>query len=172
MLNLKVRAYFKRPLAVINNIKNSIMNKYLSFALMLFFLHVGCYDSNETNEIEKWKAEIMNVEKAFNDMAQKEGLVKAFEFYAAHEGVIRRNKKVIKGKVEIAKWYENDVKPNETLTWAPTFIDVSKSGDMAYTYGDFVFSYPDTLGNIKRNTGIFHTVWKRQEDGNWKFVWD
>lgn len=148
------------------------MKKYLSFIPLLLFVFFGCSDSKESNEMEKWKAEIMKVEKAFNDMAQKEGLVKAFEFYAAPEGVIRRSKKIVKGKVAIAEWYKNDVKPNETLTWTPTFIDVSKSGDMAYTYGDFIFTYPDSLGNKKSNTGIFHTVWKRQEDGKWKFVWD
>ena len=105
-------------------------------------------------------------------MAQKEGLIKAFEFYAAPDGVIRRKHKIIKGKSAIAQWYENDVKPNETLTWTPTFIDVSQSGDMAYTYGDFTFTYPDSLGNMKKNTGIFHTVWKRQANGKWRFVWD
>lgn len=146
------------------------MRKYLSAVPVLFFLLVGCNNSNK--KIEKWKTEIKNVEQAFNDMAQKEGLVKAFEFYAADEGVIKRNKKIVKGKGAIAKWYKDDVRPNETLTWTPTFIDVSKSGDMAYTYGDFVFTYPDTLGNMKSNSGIFHTVWKRQTDGNWKFVWD
>ena len=104
-------------------------------------------------------------------MAQQEGLVKAFEFYAADDGVIKRGKKVIQGKNAIAKWYENDVNPNETLTWRPTFVGVSQAGDLAYTYGDFTFTYPDTLGELKKNAGIFHTVWKRQVDGNWKFVW-
>ncbi len=148
------------------------MKKYLSLVLVLHFPFVGCNNPKNETEIEKWKTEIVEVEKAFNDMAQKEGLVKAFEYYAADEGVIRRNKKIIKGKEAIAKWYENGVKPDETLTWSPTFVDVSKSGDMAYTYGNFIFTFPDTLGNIKKNTGIFHTVWKRQTDGNWKFVWD
>lgn len=139
---------------------------------MLVFPFVGCNSPATDSEIEKWKAEIVAVEKAFNDMAQQEGLVKAFEFYAADDGVIKRGKKVIQGKEAIAKWYQNDVKPNEILTWRPTFVDVSQAGDLAYTYGDFIFTYPDTLGKLKENTGIFHTVWKRQVDGSWKFVWD
>jgi len=148
------------------------MKKYSGFVFLVVLLFFGCKSANQEDKIEKWKAEIMAVEKAFNDMAQEEGLVKAFEFYAAKEGVIKRGKKVIKGKVAIAEWYENDVKPNETLTWYPTFIDVSKSGDLAYTYGDFTFTHPDTLGTMKQNKGIFHTVWKKQADGNWRFVWD
>lgn len=140
--------------------------------LFLFLLFNSCQPSTSESEIAKWKAEIAQVEKDFNDMAQREGLVKAFEFYAAPDGVIKRGKKVIKGKKAIAEWYRNDVKPNETLTWEPTFIDVSQSGDLAYTYGDFTFTYPDTLDKMKTNKGIFHTVWKKQDNGTWRFVWD
>ena len=148
------------------------MEKYSGFALMVLLLSLIACDHTEQGEMEKWKAEVVDTEKAFNDMAQKEGLINAFAFYAADSGVIRRSKKIIKGKEAIKKWYEKDVRPNETLTWSPTFVDVSRSGDMAYTYGDFVFTYFDSLGNEKQNKGIFHTVWKRQADGSWRFVWD
>ncbi len=133
---------------------------------------LACSTHNEETQIEKWKSEVEEVEKAFNDMAQKEGLERAFEYYAAEDGVIKRSNRIIKGKEAIREWYENDVKPNETLTWQPTFIEVSKSGDLAYTYGDFVFTYADSIGVAKQNKGIFHTVWRRQPDGNWRFVWD
>ena len=114
----------------------------------------------------------MKAEKDFNDMAQRDGLDEAFSYFAAPKGVIKRGKKVVKGKAAIKEWYKKDMRPNETLTWKPTFIDVSNSGDMAYTYGDYVFTSFDSLGNAKKNKGIFHTVWKRQTDGSWKFVWD
>ena len=148
------------------------MKKYLKIISIVFLGLSGCDGVTDAEKMEKWKAEIITVEKEFNDMAQKEGLIKAFEFYAAEDGVIRRKSNVIKGKAAIAQWYKEDVKPNETLTWTPTFVDVSKSGDMAYTYGEFIFNYPDSIGNMKTNTGIFHTVWKRQANGSWKFVWD
>ena len=154
------------------------MEKLVPLLLLLSFTIGSCNNNNNNNnnnkEVtqEKWKAEIVQVEKAFNDMAQTEGLVKAFEYYAAPEGVIKRGKRVVKGKAAIAGWYEKDVKPNETLTWVPTFVEVSQSGDLAYTYGDFTFTYPDTLGNLKTNKGIFHTVWKRQADGKWRYVYD
>ena len=143
---------------------------YLTYFTILLIL-TACHSSS-TNNIEKWKEEVVATEKAFNDMAQEKGLVEAFTYYAADSGGIRRSKKIIKGKEDIRKWYEGDVRPNETLTWSPTFVDVSNSGDLAYTYGDFIFTYYDTLGNQKQNKGIFHTVWKRQADNNWRFVWD
>lgn len=137
-------------------------------AILLF----GCTTASREGDIKKWKDEVVATEKAFNDMAQEKGLVEAFAHFAAEDGVIRRSKKIIQGKEEIRKWYEKDVRPNETLTWAPTFVDVSESGDLAWTYGDFTFTYYDSLGNEKQNQGIFHTVWKRQTDGAWRFVWD
>ncbi len=148
------------------------MKKQLTLLLVFALPFASCQGPASPAQIEAWEAEIVAMEKAFNDMAQAEGLIKAFEFCAAEDGVIRRGKKVIKGKKGIRQWYEKDVRPNETLTWTPTFVDVSQSGDLAYTYGDFVFTYPDTSGNMKENKGIFHTVWKRQANGEWRFVWD
>ncbi len=148
------------------------MHKHSIIQIIVIILLTGCEKAPNNRNIEQWKTEIRAVEQAFNDMAQDEGLVKAFEHFAAEDGVIRRQRKIIKGKAAIAAWYEADVRPNESLTWTPTFIDVSSSGDMAYTYGDFTFTYPDTLGNIQSNTGIFHTVWKRQSNGEWRYVWD
>lgn len=144
------------------------MTKYFLIIAALGF----CSCTFKNPPIEKWKEEVIKVEKEFNDMVQQKGIDVAFEYFAAETGVIKRGKKVIKGKDAIRQWYEKDMKPNETLTWVPTFVEVSQSGDLAYTYGDFVFTYPDSMGVLKQNKGIFHTVWKRQEDGSWRYVWD
>ena len=148
------------------------MKNYGYLVLMFYFLIVACNSQESHVQIKEWENEIRTVEQEFNDMAQRDGLAKAFEFYAAPEGVIKRNNKIIQGRNAIAEWYKQDVRPNESLTWTPTFVSVSQSGDLAYTYGDFIFTYPDSLGHEKQNTGIFHTVWRRQADGSWRFVWD
>jgi ketosteroid isomerase-like protein len=49
---------------------------------------------------------------------------------------------------------------------------VSACGDLGYTWGSYTFTATDSLGATHRSEGIFHTVWKRQPDGSWKFVWD
>ena len=58
------------------------------------------------------------------------------------------------------------------LKWKPDFVDVAASGDLGYTYGHYTYSYIDSTGKAAEDKGIFHTVWKRQPDGNWRFVWD
>ncbi|MEQ9405151.1 MAG: DUF4440 domain-containing protein [Cyclobacteriaceae bacterium] len=138
----------------------------------LLILLIACSQTAPEGNIESWKEEIVQTEKAFNDMARKEGIPKAFAYYAAEESAIKRDGKLILGNQAIADWYENDYREGDVLTWEPGFVDVSRSGDLGYTYGPFTFTYPDSLGNTKKSTGYFHTVWKRQEDGNWKFVWD
>jgi ketosteroid isomerase-like protein len=103
-------------------------------------------------------------------MVAAEGLHKAFVNYAAEDAVIMRSNDVVIGKAAIDKFY--DGQDITGLSWAPEYIDVSGSGDMGYTYGHYTYSTVDSTGAIKESRGVFHTVWKRQEDGSWKFVWD
>ena len=142
------------------------------FLLFLSTALISCSVNPRPEQMEKWKSEIMEAEQAFNDLAEKQGLAVAFGTFAAKDGVIRRRGKVIKSPAAIRAWYEEDAQPGDTLSWKPDFIDVSKSGDLGYTYGGFTFKYLDSLGNQKVNTGTFHSVWKRQANGEWKFVWD
>ena len=148
------------------------MRKITILGFLCPFLFWSCNTSSNKNDIEKWKFEIMEVEQNFNDLAQKEGLIIAFETYAAQDGIIKRGGRTIKGRAAITEWYRKDSRPNETLTWKPVFVDVSASGDLAYTYGGAVFTSIDSTGKKTERIGEFHTIWKRQADGNWKFVWD
>ena len=120
--------------------------------------------------IENWKQEIRETEQQFAKMVQEEGIHNAFVAFTAEDGVVMRNDQVYKGKNAIDTLYKNS--HTKTLTWSPDFIDVSSSGDLGYTYGTYKYTFKDSTGTEKVNTGIFHTVWKRQPDGSWKFVWD
>ncbi len=122
--------------------------------------------------MDKLKLEIIDVEKRFAEMASEKGVSEAFFYFAAEDGVIMRNNKIYKGKAEIKKYYDSSGLTDIKLKWRPDFVDISSSGDMAYTYGKFSFSAKDKTGKILKSDGIFHTVWKRQPDGKWRFVWD
>jgi len=130
----------------------------------------SCEQKVDEKKIEAWKNEINKTELQFSDMAQKEGMNKAFLKFVADDGILLRNDKLIKGKDSIKSYMKNS--NSKGLSWKPDFIDVSTSGDLGYTYGKYTYKYKDSLGNDKMSNGIFHTVWKRQPDGTWKFVWD
>lgn len=142
--------------------------------LSLILVLSSCTMEIEKESIDKWKAEIVETEKNFSEMAGEAGIAKAFTLFAAEDAVLMRNNKLVRGKDELIKYLEEQPSKfkDELLSWKPDFVDVSASGDLAYTYGQFTYSYTDSTGTRIENKGVFHTVWKRQADGNWRFVWD
>lgn len=148
------------------------MRNTLAVVLILVFAS-SCEADQKKDETEKWKKEIVETEQDFARMVEKEGIPKAFLNYAAEDAVILRNNELIMGKEAIRESYNKQERPDTiSLSWKPDFVEVSKSGDLGYTYGKYQYSVTDSLGNEKISEGIFHTVWKRQPDGKWKFVWD
>lgn len=121
---------------------------------------------------DKYKKEVMQTEWAFAKMAKETGIKEAFFAYAADSAVLYRNDKILKGRPAFTKYFSNPIWKNVTLSWQAEFVDVSKSGDLAYTYGSYTFMSKDSAGNVSESSGIFHTVWKKQQNGSWKFVWD
>jgi ketosteroid isomerase-like protein len=115
--------------------------------------------------------EIKRTEANFAKMVKQQGVATAFLHYAADDAVLYRNNKLISGKPAIEDYFmKNDMLySNVDLDWLPDKIDVSKSGDLAYTYGKYQMI---NLISGEKSEGIFHTVWKRQRDGQWRFVWD
>lgn len=129
-------------------------------------------ESTKASDSEALKAEVRAVEEAFDRTAQEKGVAAAFIEFAADSAVINRGGKIIKGKKAISDYFKASVYQEVKLTWSPEFIEVSTGGDLAYTYGDFQFSALDSAGQAIESSGKFHTVWKRQTDGSWKFVYD
>lgn len=51
-----------------------------------------------------------------------------------------------------------------SLEWWPNFAGVSRSGDFGFTTGGVALN--------GRRTGHYFTIWRRQPDGSWKWVYD
>lgn len=132
----------------------------------------SCTMNKKENQIIAWKKEIVQVEKEFCNMATTEGIPKAFEAFADDDAVLMRNRDLVIGKKAIVELYNSAPASNAQLVWEPEFVEVAESGDLAYTYGYYTYSSVDSSGNTNTSQGVFHTVWKRQKDGNWKYVWD
>ncbi len=145
---------------------------YLIAASLL--VAISCSQNPSEATLQSWKNEILETEQHFADLAQKEGIPKAFLTYAAEDAVLMRNNSLIIGRTAIAQQFETQEVSGATasLSWKPDFVDVSSSGDLGYTYGTFVYTSQDSTGHTNKIEGVFHTVWKRQADGSWRFVWD
>ena len=59
-----------------------------------------------------------------------------------------------------------------TLTWTPVKADMSTSGDLGYTYGNYVYTARNKEGKLVANYGKYTSIWKKQKDGRWKVVVD
>jgi ketosteroid isomerase-like protein len=118
----------------------------------------GCSGGVKEDQKTLAKKEILEAEKAFQQMAREKGLRDAFVFYADENA--------------IQAWYDKRSGSKMELNWTPDFVEVSSSGDLGYTYGRYLMVITDSNGVRKEGKGIFHTVWKKQPDGTWKYVWD
>lgn len=59
-----------------------------------------------------------------------------------------------------------------TLTWTPIKAEMSASGDLGYTYGNYVFTSKNDAGKIVTRRGKYTSIWKKQKDGQWRVVVD
>lgn len=118
------------------------------------------------------RKEILLTEQDFCDMTREQGIQAAFSHFAADSGIVKRGEKLIMGKEAIRDHYGKSTLKNVKLEWKPDYVDASSGGDLGYTYGRYSFNAVDSSGNVIAETGIFHTVWKRQKNGSWRFVWD
>jgi ketosteroid isomerase-like protein len=55
------------------------------------------------------------------------------------------------------------------LTWQPTKAEVSRSGDLGYSYGSYELKASD---GKRAESGNYLRIWKKQRDGKWKVVLD
>lgn len=150
------------------------MNKAIPLLLIILTsISLSCTTKIDTKTAEDYKNEIAKAEKDFEKMVAEKGIATGFHHFADANAVIKReNDTLIIGKENIQKYYSEPKYKNATVSWSPDFITVSESGDMGYTYGKYRWEMKDADGNIKKANGVFHTVWKRQNNGNWKYVWD
>jgi len=142
--------------------------KKLFILISLFAL--SC--TSDDNVKEQSKREILEAEKAFAQMAKDVGISNAFIAFADKSATIERNDQLITGIDAIKAHFFAPAPEGTQLEWTPDFVDASESGDIGYTYGKFTYTRSDSTGDPEKITGIFHTVWKKQEDGSWKYVWD
>ena len=58
------------------------------------------------------------------------------------------------------------------LKWHPTRVEVSSSGDLGYSIGEYERIGKDPSGKPDTATGSYVSIWRRQPTGRWKIVLD
>jgi hypothetical protein len=110
-------------------------------------------------------APVLAAERAFSARAAVVGVSPSFLEYMADQAIIFGPDPVLAKAFYGARPAGKAPKDGGTLlAWWPNFAGVARSGDLGFTTG------PATIDGKR---GIFYfTVWARQPDGGWKWVYD
>jgi ketosteroid isomerase-like protein len=144
------------------------MNTRAAVLFSLAALAAGC---SQASGPEKFKAEILSADKAFCASAATAGVKAAFL------GVITPDGKLLgepRSGPDAVRAVYMQLPDTAKLTWEPSFVDVSSSGDLGYTIGRYTLVIPGTGKAAKPyiKMGTYVTIWKRQPGGAWKVVLD
>jgi len=107
---------------------------------------------------------LLKLEREFSITTESDGLNAAFKKYLASDGRMYRqgNPPVIGSEAVSSVLASSDAKMNSTAD----VCVVSRSGDLAYTYGKY-----QSTQNPDAGSGPFVRIWKKYS-GNWKIVLD
>lgn len=141
----------------------------LYFILVLILGGGGCQMDRQNV-----KEELMNVDRAFSQLSSDKGSIEAFYSYMADDGIVlpKKGHPLNKDKYREIISQEKAADVKTTLTWEPIFSDVSESKDIGYTHGKYELIITDSTGTKNTTYGYYITIWKKQTDGSWKFVFD
>lgn len=126
----------------------------------------------ESSPRDKAKAEITAAENAFSAMAQTDGLLAAFEHFAAPDvAFVDTDPRKWRG-LEAVRQRLGTTPAGVKLTWSPMFVEASADGTLGYDYGRYELRRTGADGKELVRGGFFLTIWKRQPDGSWRYVMD
>jgi ketosteroid isomerase-like protein len=106
-------------------------------------------------------------EREFSRASATRGPQQSFATYAAADVRLFRNDQqpFVGKRAAVAALPASPV----VWTWEPTFADVSRSGDLGYSYGTYRLTSADPAAKVE--TGNYYRIWKKQGN-NWRVVAD
>jgi len=138
--------------------------------LVLTMLLVQCTNI-KTVDVASEKESILKTDREFSEYSSKNGMKKAFELFGDENMVmLRENSMPVVGKTAFSDLYKNFDDSQMTLVWEPLFADVSISGDLGYSYG--IYTMTEKSDSLKTEKGTYLSIWKKDNNGKWKFVLD
>jgi ketosteroid isomerase-like protein len=116
--------------------------------------------------------ELLALERGFSAASAKVGAQQAFAAQAGNDvRMFRNNQQPIVGKANaIATLAARPL----VWTWEPAFADVSRSGDLGYSYGTYRLTGSEATEKVE--TGNYYRIWKKEytvrHGASWRVVAD
>ena len=115
---------------------------------------------------------LKQLEGEFMKAAAEKGSQGYMWYYAEDSVEVPNGGAIIRGKANIATGMAFLDDKNNRLLWTPVGADISSSGDLGYTYGNYEFHTKNKDGKPVVEYGKYTSIWKQQKDGSWKVVLD
>lgn len=147
--------------------------KYVMAIFLVVAFIAGC-GQKKTADIEAIKADMIKTDRDFSQMSVDSGMHAAFASYMDSSAIIyRESSDPITGRADILDLYPSAEDQQGTLSWDPFFADAGTGDDIGYTLGRWSYTRPDSIGEpMEVGYGYYVTIWKKQQDGSWKYVFD
>ncbi len=121
-------------------------------------------DTRATDE-----AAIRAADEAWSKAAGEKDAEKTSSFYADNGTLMAPGSPAVNGKAEILKAFTGMMASKYfALKFAPTKIEVAKSGDLAYDLGEYELTVTDPKGKPQTIKAKYVVIWTKQGDGSWK----
>ena len=116
--------------------------------------------------------QVRQADSAFALAADLQGTGFAFAQYVAPQGVVFSGSEIVIGTDAVRALFDEQQRAGGTLNWRPVYADAAESGDLGFTIGEYVFTGRGTTGTVVQRFGKYLTIWKKQADGEWRFMVD
>ena len=138
-----------------------------SFLLLSLVWAASCNTKKPAEPEVDYKASMMEADRDFSKMSEEKGLKTALLHYIDNRGILLRPNTIPLVGGNAVDYISQGSDTTYTMTWEPSGGNVAKSGDLGYTYGVYSIKPKDKDTVLY---GTYVSVWKRQEDGKWKFL--
>jgi ketosteroid isomerase-like protein len=130
----------------------------MRIALVSVLLLAGCATTPEAPSA----APVIAAERAFSADAGVRGWIPAFRAFVASDGLML-SPDPVSAPENLASLTDDGF---TGLSWRPAFAGLARSGDIGFTTGPFFARGRDGV------RGHYFTVWRKQPDGSWKWIFD
>jgi ketosteroid isomerase-like protein len=132
---------------------------------------VGCED-RENTDVKAAAASLLQTDHEFAAASLEHGAADAFRMYLDDDATMFSNgRNPVRGRESI---YEI-MKAGDgayVLEWTPMEAEVARSGELGWTWGEFVVKSKGEAATEPQSWGKYVNVWKKNTAGEWKVIAD
>jgi uncharacterized protein (TIGR02246 family) len=144
---------------------------FWSCLTLVFFLS-ACGQQAPPDTRSADESAIRDLDAQWSKTAAANDLDGTVSYYGDDASVLPPNSAIATGKQAIRTAWTTLLVPGASVSWQPSNVEVSRSGDLAYSMGSYESSMKDSRGKSVADHGKYVEVWKKQADGKWKTVVD